>query len=141
MRSSSPESGLNAFKGTAMYMAPEVIHPGMSYGLKADVWSVGVVCYILLCGYQPFSGNTRNELFGHILDCDYALDESWDDISREAKDFIKRLLCVNPDKRLSCEEALVRIHRNSLCDARAQTFACTCAHHAMGVCFSISSMF
>ena len=103
-----PKSGLSGLHGSPPYMAPEVVHPEKRFGLKADMWSIGVVTFILLSGYMPFDADTQQELFDRILECDCVFTEIWDDVSPDAKDFVQKLLCIDPAKRLSCEEALVR---------------------------------
>jgi len=98
---------LRTLCGTAQYVAPEVLDlhsPG--YDQRADMWSVGVVVYILLGGYAPFEGPV-NELAQVICKGDYCFhDKYWSEISDEAKDMISNLLQVDADHRLSAEEAL-----------------------------------
>jgi serine/threonine protein kinase len=98
---------LRTLCGTAQYVAPEVLDlnsPG--YDHRADMWSVGVVVYILLGGYAPFEGPVH-ELAQVICKGDYCFhDKYWADISNEAKEMISSLLEVNPDRRVSAEEAL-----------------------------------
>lgn len=83
-------------------------HP-CSYGKAVDVWSIGVIAYILLCGYPPFydeDGNDDN-LFAQIMRGEYEFDSPyWDNISEPAKDFISNLICVDPKKRFTCKLAL-----------------------------------
>lgn len=80
-----------------------------SYGKAVDVWSIGVIAYILLCGYPPFydeDGNDDN-LFAQIMKGEYEFDSPyWDNISEPAKDFIAHLICVNTNRRYSCKQAL-----------------------------------
>lgn len=72
-----------------------------------DVWSIGVISYILLCGYPPFYDENDANLFAQILKGEFEFDSPyWDDISEEAKDFIRSLMCVNVEHRLTCEAAL-----------------------------------
>lgn len=74
-----------------------------------DVWSIGVIAYILLCGYPPFydeDGNDDN-LFAQIMKGEYEFDSPyWDNISEPAKDFISHLICVDSSKRYTCKSAL-----------------------------------
>lgn len=74
-----------------------------------DVWSIGVIAYILLCGYPPFydeDGNDDN-LFAQIMKGEYEFDSPyWDNISEPAKDFISHLICVDTKKRFTCKTAL-----------------------------------
>ena len=85
-------------------MAPEVIKKQYSY--SCDLWSAGVILFIMLCGYPPFYGESDMEVFEKVINYQYDFDdEIWDGISIEAKDLIARLL-VNVKKRISCREAL-----------------------------------
>jgi len=59
-----------------------------------DVWSIGVIAYILLCGYPPFYDENDANLFAQILKGDFEFDSPyWDDISDSAKEFIRQLIC------------------------------------------------
>jgi len=101
------ESGVMATAcGTPGYVAPEVLAQ-KPYGKAVDVWSIGVISYILLCGYPPFYDENDANLFAQILKGEFEFDSPyWDDISEEAKDFIRSLMCVNVEHRLTCEAAL-----------------------------------
>lgn len=101
------DSGIMATAcGTPGYVAPEVLAQ-KPYGKEVDVWSIGVISYILLCGYPPFYDENDANLFAQILKGEFEFDPPyWDDISLEAKEFIRKLMCVDVDKRLTCEEAL-----------------------------------
>merc|ERR1711892_1264971 len=101
------ESGVMATAcGTPGYVAPEVLAQ-KPYGKAVDVWSIGVISYILLCGYPPFYDENDANLFAQILKREFEFDSPyWDDISEEAKDFIRSLMCVNVEHRLTCHTAL-----------------------------------
>jgi len=101
------ESGVMATAcGTPGYVAPEVLAQ-KPYGKAVDVWSIGVISYILLCGYPPFYDENDANLFAQILKGEFEFDSPyWDDISEEAKDFIRSLMCVNVENRLTCQNAL-----------------------------------
>ncbi|XP_072336347.1 calcium/calmodulin-dependent protein kinase type 1D-like [Scyliorhinus torazame] len=92
--------------GTPGYVAPEVLRQ-KPYDKAVDCWSIGVIAYILLCGYPPFYEETECKLFDRILKADYKFDSPfWDDISEHAKAFIRHMLEKDPTKRFTCEQAL-----------------------------------
>ncbi|NXG63299.1 KCC1G kinase, partial [Hemiprocne comata] len=92
--------------GTPGYVAPEVLAQ-KPYSKAVDCWSIGVITYILLCGYPPFYEETESKLFEKIKEGYYEFESPfWDDISESAKDFIRHLLEKNPNTRFTCEEAL-----------------------------------
>jgi len=71
------------------------------------MWSVGVITYILLCGFPPFYNEDVPKLFEQILNADFDYPEDyWKDISQKAKDFINKLLVVDPKKRFTAATAL-----------------------------------
>ncbi|KAK7863131.1 hypothetical protein R5R35_002013 [Gryllus longicercus] len=101
------DSGIMATAcGTPGYVAPEVLAQ-KPYGKAVDVWSIGVISYILLCGYPPFYDENDANLFAQILKGEFEFDSPyWDDISESAKDFIRQLMCVDVEKRFTCRQAL-----------------------------------
>eukprot|EP00178_Gracilaria_changii_P016820 TRINITY_DN48228_c0_g1_i1.p1 TRINITY_DN48228_c0_g1~~TRINITY_DN48228_c0_g1_i1.p1 ORF type:complete len:450 (+),score=58.47 TRINITY_DN48228_c0_g1_i1:29-1378(+) len=105
----SKDSGKGALMtscGTPDYVAPEVLS-GNEYGISVDVWSIGVITYILLCGFPPFWGDTQKELFDRILSGQFDFPSpEWNQISQAAKDFVSRMLVVDPEERYSSAEAL-----------------------------------
>lgn len=91
--------------GTAYYMAPEVL--SKQYNEKCDIWSCGVILYILLCGYPPFNGANDGIILDKVKEGKFSFDtEEWNFVSQEGKNLIKRMLEKNIDKRISAEEAL-----------------------------------
>uniref|UniRef100_A0A2C9JWQ2 Protein kinase domain-containing protein n=1 Tax=Biomphalaria glabrata TaxID=6526 RepID=A0A2C9JWQ2_BIOGL len=92
--------------GTPGYVAPEVLAQ-QPYGKEVDCWSIGVIAYILLCGYPPFYDENDAELFKQILKAQYEFDSPfWDEISESAKDFIRHLMCKDPKERFTCKQAI-----------------------------------
>lgn len=92
--------------GTPEYVAPEILDE-KPYSFKVDMWSVGVIVYILLCGFPPFHGKDDQELFDKICECKYEfLKPYWNRVSDDAKDFIRGLLCLDPNARMNADEAL-----------------------------------
>jgi len=92
--------------GTPGYVAPEILH-GVPYGTKADMWSLGVIAYILLGGYPPFIEQNQRELFKKIKKGQYEFHvEYWGQISGDAKDLISSLLTTDPKRRLTSKQAL-----------------------------------
>lgn len=96
---------LNDIVGSAYYVAPEVLH--RSYSSEADIWSIGVITYILLCGSRPFWARTESGIFRSVLRADPNFhDAPWPSVSPEGKDFVKRLLNRDHRKRMSAAQAL-----------------------------------
>lgn len=100
-----PDHRLNDVVGSAYYVAPEVLH--RSYNTEADMWSIGVITYILLCGSRPFYARTESGIFRSVLRADPNFDDTpWPNISAEGKDFVKRLLNKDHRKRMTAAQAL-----------------------------------
>lgn len=92
--------------GSPGYVAPEIL-TAESYDKSVDMWSVGVIIYILLSGYPPFYADSAPALFKKIMDVKYDFDDSvWDDISDSAKDLIRNLLVKEPAKRFTAKQCL-----------------------------------
>ncbi|KAK2400810.1 calcium-dependent protein kinase [Trifolium repens] len=100
-----PGDIFNDVVGSPYYVAPEVLRK--RYGPEADVWSAGVILYILLCGVPPFWGESEQEIFEAILnsDLDFSSDP-WPSISESAKDLVMKMLVRDPSKRLSAYDVL-----------------------------------
>ncbi|CAK7325160.1 unnamed protein product [Dovyalis caffra] len=91
--------------GSPYYVAPEVLKK--RYGPEADVWSAGVIIYILLSGVPPFWAETEQGIFEQVLhgDLDFSSDP-WPSISESAKDLVRRMLVRDPKRRLTAHEVL-----------------------------------
>ncbi|KAH6786388.1 calmodulin-domain protein kinase 9 [Perilla frutescens var. hirtella] len=91
--------------GSALYIAPEVLR--RKYGKEADIWSAGVILYLLLSGVPPFRGETERSILDAVLrgHVDFK-SEPWPLISESAKDLVRRMLTQNPKKRITAAEVL-----------------------------------
>jgi calcium-dependent protein kinase len=90
--------------GTAYYISPEVIDG--YYDEKCDVWSAGIILYVLLCGYPPFNGKDDDEIFLKIKRKNYSFPSpEWDNISQDAKDLLQSIIC-DQFMRLNDEQVL-----------------------------------
>ncbi|EGR29296.1 protein kinase domain protein [Ichthyophthirius multifiliis] len=91
--------------GTPYYIAPEVLNK--SYDEKCDVWSCGIILFISLCGYPPFSGRNEDEILKKVKIGKFKFDpEDWDHISNDAKQLIQKMLTYDPKKRITALQAL-----------------------------------
>lgn len=112
-----PDQMIKDSIGTPYYIAPEVWKK--NYGEKCDVWSAGVITYILLSGSPPFNAATDAEMKKRILDGSFEMSgKVWDAISDEAKDFITELLTYESDKRPSASDALSHPWITQWCDSQ-----------------------
>jgi calcium-dependent protein kinase len=106
----SPNTKLKSMMGTAYYIAPEVIDG--RYDEKCDVWSCGVILYILLCkrylgGYPPFNGKSDSEIFKKIKAGKFSFSGfEWLKVSKDAKNLLKKMLTLDPAERISAKEVL-----------------------------------
>uniref|UniRef100_A0A7S1X2E9 Protein kinase domain-containing protein n=1 Tax=Tetraselmis chuii TaxID=63592 RepID=A0A7S1X2E9_9CHLO len=94
--------------GTPAYAAPEVVRRSPRYGTSCDIWSAGVIAYLLLCGEPPFSSSTGlRELIEKVRAADYSMcDPAWELVSDDAKDFVASLLTLDPSRRPTASKAL-----------------------------------
>ncbi|KAJ4937050.1 hypothetical protein JOQ06_001634 [Pogonophryne albipinna] len=101
-----PREKLRVNFGTPEFLAPEVINYDF-VSFNTDMWSLGVITYMLLSGLCPFLGDDDNETLNNILACKWNFDEQeFVDTTEEAKDFISKLLIVNKSWRIGASEAL-----------------------------------
>ena len=106
--------------GTAYYIAPEVL--GMNYTEKCDVWSCGVILYILLSGAPPFGGQTDEEILRRVKTGKFSFaHESWRTISETAKSLIRKMLTMDPRQRISAQECLEDEWIQTYCTQQAVT--------------------
>lgn len=109
----SAEKQLTGLCGTPDYVAPEVLswydddEHGTPYGKGSDLWSLGVLLFVILSGCSPFSADTEEQLLKQVAEAQYEFHEQdWKGISEPAKDLIRRLLVVSPASRLTMDEML-----------------------------------
>ena len=96
----------NSAVGTPVYAAPEVVEQ-KSYGAAVDIWSLGVITYILVTGAMPRDLWKSALKYGRVTDKDFGFDcYEWDTVSTEARDFVKACLACKPSNRLSASAAL-----------------------------------
>ncbi|XP_040853298.1 myosin light chain kinase family member 4-like [Ochotona curzoniae] len=101
-----PREKLKVNFGTPEFLAPEVVNYDF-VSFPTDMWSVGVIAYMLLSGLSPFLGDNDAETLNNILACRWDLeDEEFQDISDEAREFISKLLIKEKSWRISASEAL-----------------------------------
>jgi len=92
--------------GTAEFAAPEIVERE-PVGFYTDMWSIGVLAYVLLSGLSPFAGATDLDTLRNVKKCDWAFDsEAFKNVSEEGRDFIRRLLVKQREKRLTAHECL-----------------------------------
>ncbi|CAD7090763.1 unnamed protein product [Hermetia illucens] len=102
-------SKIREILGTPDYVAPEVLQYD-PLSLQTDIWSVGVLAYVLLTGCTPFGGDTKQETFLNISQCSLTFpDELFKDVSQGAIDFIKSTLRIKPEDRLNAIQCLEHI--------------------------------
>mmetsp|Transcript_22100 Transcript_22100/g.37902 ORF Transcript_22100/g.37902 Transcript_22100/m.37902 type:complete len:398 (-) Transcript_22100:164-1357(-) len=104
-RYSEGDSLMTSMVGTPYYIAPEILR--RKYNKSCDLWSVGVIAYILLCGYPPFNGANNRAVYEAVLRGRYIFPtEEWSHVSREARDFVRNLLQIDARKRMTVDQAL-----------------------------------
>lgn len=112
-----PKKKLQILFGTPEFVAPEVVNFDPITCLT-DMWSIGVICYVLLSGLSPFMGESDVVTLGNVTVGRYNFnDKIFDSVSEDAKDFIRKLLTRDTTKRLSAQDALGHAWLNSLATA------------------------
>ncbi|PHT80928.1 Phosphoenolpyruvate carboxylase kinase 2 [Capsicum annuum] len=97
---------MNGVVGTPYYVAPEVLL-GKEYNEKVDVWSMGVILYIMLSGVPPFYGETPTETFQAVIRGNLRFPTKlFRSVSSEAKDLLRKMICKDVFKRYSAEQVL-----------------------------------
>ena len=94
---------LDTFCGSSAYAAPEMISNQKYSGPEADIWSLGVVLYTMICGYLPFDDDNEKRVHDKILNLTYEFPDS---ISEDAKDLVRSIVKLKPSERLSIPEIL-----------------------------------
>ena len=111
---------LTKFIGTSYYIAPEVL--AENYDEKCDIWSAGVILYILFCGYPPFNGASNLDIYHSIKYSSPSFTgEEWRDVSREAVDLIVNMLTKNPAKRYNAEQCMAHKWFKNMDDLETDT--------------------
>lgn len=91
--------------GTPYYIAPEIL--AGEYNEKCDIWSVGVILYILLCGRPPFDGENDDEILENVSKGLYKISGPiWSRMSQDGVDLVKKMLTFEPEKRISASQVL-----------------------------------
>lgn len=114
--------GLSEILGTPFYIAPEILDG--KYNEKCDLWSIGVITFMVLAGKAPFFGRNDSEIYASVRTGKFEFScPSWKTVSSDAKDFISALLTLDPKKRLSAAEALdhkwIKIAKNKVDEGEA----------------------
>ncbi|KAL5007311.1 hypothetical protein ScPMuIL_016117 [Solemya velum] len=105
-RSYDPKDDLRVMFGTPEFMAPEIVNFD-TISPSTDMWSLGVVCYVLLSGLSPLLGETEAETLANVTMATWDFNTvEFENISAEAKDFISKLLIKKPKDRMSCKTCL-----------------------------------
>ena len=100
------EGGLTETLGSPLYMAPEIIKK-LPYDCSVDIWALGVLTYIMLSGKPPFKGKTKEAILAQVIskNINFATD-TWKKTSREARNFVKKMLIRDAAQRSTAEDLL-----------------------------------
>jgi len=102
----NPDKSMMTLCGSPLYVAPEIL-ANKGYDKSVDMWSIGVLLYILLCGFPPFYSESEPVLFKQIMKGQFDFpDPEWSEITPLAKELVTKLLDVNPKTRLTAHAAL-----------------------------------
>lgn len=105
---------MSGIVGTPYYVAPEVV-AGRDYNEKVDVWSAGVILYIMLAGIPPFYGDSATEIFEAVIRANLRFPtRNFHSVSPAVKDLLRRMLCKDVSRRLSAEQVLSEYIVNSI---------------------------
>jgi len=112
---------MNSLAGSPTYIAPEILL-GKHYHQAVDLWSIGVIAYIMICGFPPFDDRlTTEEMFREIIRGKYQFPSpEWDNVPDYCKDFVRRTLVVNPESRATASE-LLESHKSWFTSAKQVT--------------------
>ncbi|RDX77175.1 Calcium-dependent protein kinase 4, partial [Mucuna pruriens] len=150
-----PGQSLHGLVGSPFYIAPEVL--AGAYNQAADVWSAGVILYILLSGMPPFWGKTKSRIFEAVKTANLRFpSEPWDYVSESAKDLIRGMLCTESSQRLTAKEVLdhrwmdsdqtnpeqLRVHKSSSCgdwDVGSNSFSTSFMPRSQDISFGVGS--
>ena len=105
----SEEDKFKTIVGSPLYIAPEIIEK-KPYDVACDLWSLGVILYLLLAGEPPFRGDSPHEIFENISEGVFEIEKGiWKNISPDAKNLVKSLLKTNPKERISVKKAIEHV--------------------------------
>lgn len=100
------KNSLTSRCGSPTFVAPEILK-NIPHDERCDLWSIGVIIYLLLVGYPPFASDSQAELFKQIRTCEWRFyEDDWQNISPDARELIQNLLVADPEQRWTANHAL-----------------------------------